>query len=567
MCALIFLLATVSVLSGQATGQAEQTNNWQNKIRGTVVNAFTHQPIGRALVYSSDNRFAMLTDGEGNFEFKLPKVESDPGITASGQGVTFIDGNSNGLSLWLMARKPGFLDDPNETSNVLANASRELTITLIPEAVIKGQVTLSTIESAAGVNVQLFSRQVQEGTPRWIPRVAVRANSNGEFRFAELAAGAYKIVTHELMDNDPVTRGSGSPLFGFPPIYYPGTTDFAAAGTIQLSAGQTFQADLSLARQPYYSVTIPVANLEPNSGLDIAVSLQGNRGPGYSLGYNQAKQRIEGSLPNGNYTVEAMTFGPTAATGAMNFAVAGAAVEGPGMVLIRNSSISLNVKEEFTATGWNGSASWTDGKHTFKLHGPQLYLQATAESADEFVHRGASLRQPAEPNDSLALEDLPPGRYWLRLHSSRGYVASATMGSVDLFHQPFVVGSGSNAPIEITMRDDGAEVEGTVAGLPLVSAVQEPGYFENAMPAAHLYWVPLPDGSGQFLEGAASPDGKFSSQTIAPGTYRVLAFKTRQANLPYRDADAMRAYETKGQVVHLSPGQKVNVQLQIISSE
>ena len=526
-----------------------------------------HQPVGRALVYSSDNRFAMLTDGEGNFEFKLPKVESNPGITASGQGVTFIGGNSNGLSLWLMARKPGFLDDPNETRRVLANANREVTISLVPEAVIKGRVTLSTTESAAGVNVQLFSRQVQEGTPRWIPRVAVRANSNGEFRFVELAAGAYKIVTHELMDNDPVTRGSGSPLFGFPPIYYPGTTDFAAAGTIQLSAGQTFQADLSLARQPYYSVTIPVANLEPNSGLDIAVSLQGNRGPGYSLGYNQAKQRIEGSLPNGNYTVEAMTFGPTAATGAMNFAVAGAAVEGPGMVLIRNSSISLNVKEEFTATGWNGSASWTDGKHTFKLHGPQLYLQATAESADDFAQRGASLRQPAEQDDSLALEDLPPGRYWLRLHSSRGYVASATMGSVDLFHQPFVVGSGSNASIEITMRDDGAEVEGTVAGLPLVSAVQEPGYFENAMPAAHLYWVPLPDGPGQFLEGAASQDGKFSSQTIAPGTYRVLAFKTRQANLPYRDADAMRAYETKGQVVHLSPGQKVNVQLQIISSE
>jgi hypothetical protein len=45
-----------------------------------------------------------------------------------------------------------------------------------------------------------------------------------------------------------------------------------------------------------------------------------------------------------------------------------------------------------------------------------------------------------------------------------------------------------------------------------------------------------------------------------------MAFKTQQPHLPYRDAEAMRAYETKGQVVHLPAGQKTSVQLQIISS-
>jgi hypothetical protein len=53
---------------------------------------------------------------------------------------------------------------------------------------------------------------------------------------------------------------------------------------------------------------------------------------------------------------------------------------------------------------------------------------------------------------------------------------------------------------------------------------------------------------------------------VAPGTYRVLAFKNQQPNLPYRDAEAMRAYESKGQVVHLSARQKVNIQLQAIPS-
>jgi hypothetical protein len=561
-----FVLAFLFAI-GSVFAQAQQINNGPDKIRGTVVNAVTHQPISRALVHSPDNRFAVLTDGEGNFEFTLPKVESDGSGMALGRpSMVFFGENPNGVSLWLMARKPGFLDDPNETSQIEASPGRQVTISLMPEALIKGRVTLSTTEAATGVNVQIFSRQVQDGTPRWIPALSVRANSNGEFRFAELLPGAYKVVTHELMDNDPVSTVRGGQLYGFPPVYYPSATDFAAASTIQLGAGQTFQADLSLVHHPYYPVTIPVTNAELNSGINITVSLQETRSPGYSLGFNATKQRIEGLLPNGNYLVEAATFGPNAATGVVNLAVAGAPAEGPNMVLTRNSSITVNVKEEFTAT-WDGSASWSDGKHNFPLRGPRVYLNARAEAVDDFAQSSGGIRQPSGPNDdSLVLEPLSPGRYWLRLSSPRGYVASATIGGVDLLHQPFVVGSGSNTPIEVTMRDDSAEVEGTVAGIASASVTGEPGHLGSSTPSAYLYWVPLPDSRGQFLECNASPDGKFSSQTVAPGTYRVLAFKSRQTNLPYRDAEAMRPYETKGQVVHLSPGQKANLQLQLISS-
>jgi hypothetical protein len=53
---------------------------------------------------------------------------------------------------------------------------------------------------------------------------------------------------------------------------------------------------------------------------------------------------------------------------------------------------------------------------------------------------------------------------------------------------------------------------------------------------------------------------------MAPGSYRVLVFKNQQPNLPYRDAEAMRAYETKGQVIHLAARQKATLQLQTISS-
>jgi hypothetical protein len=53
---------------------------------------------------------------------------------------------------------------------------------------------------------------------------------------------------------------------------------------------------------------------------------------------------------------------------------------------------------------------------------------------------------------------------------------------------------------------------------------------------------------------------------MAPGAYRVLAFKSPQPDLPYRDVEAMQAYDAKGQIVSLAPRQKEKLQLQIISS-
>ena len=555
---LVALAVLGSICTQGASGQGQADD--QRVVHGTAVNAVTHEPIGRALVYSPDNRFATLTDSEGHFEFTLPKVGTDP----QRGSVSF--GRRDGSLDWLMARKPGFLDDANHGTQIPASPGRELTISLLPEALIKGRIVLSGNDSAIGIDVQLVSRQVLEGLPHWQLISTIQANSNGEFRFAELLPGTYKLVTRELLDDDPATAVPGGQLYGFPPIVYPGVTDFAAGSTIQLAAGQTFQADISLERQPYYPVRIPVVAADPGPGINVNVSVDGHPGPGYSLGYNAEKQRIEGLLPNGNYLVEAVTLGMNAATGAVNIAVAGAPVERPSMVLTRNVSIPVNVAEEFTSTNWQGFGSASNGRRTFRVHGPRLYLQVMVEPVDDFGQQGrATIRPPTGPaDDSLILENLSPGRYWLRLSSSRGYVAAATMGGVDLLHQPLLVLSGSSTPIEITMRDDGAELEGTLAGLKSSMGV-DATYQGASLPQAFVYCIPLPDSPGQFQQLWTYPDGKFNSPMIAPGTYRVLAFNRQQPNLPYRDADGMRAYETKGQIIHVVAGQKQNLELQVIT--
>ncbi len=550
-----FLLVVWSSCIPRAFAQNPQPDNQSNTVRGTVVNALTGQPIGRALVRSSDNRYAMFTDSEGHFEFTLPRLELYPNGGSAYVGPTAV--------MWLIARRPGFLETPNGNRPVEVSPGTEVTIPLMPESLIKGRVALPAADPARGIDVELFSREVRDGSLRWTQKGSARTNSNGQFRFAELESGTYKVLTREWMDNDPEGTVPGGQAYGFPPVYFPNATDFATASTIQLTAGEIFEADMSLVRQPYYLVKIPVTNAEHNAGMSLTVSPQGQRGPGYSLGYDRGKNAIVGQLPNGKYLVEATLYEPgPAAGGSVNLVVAGAPAEGPSMVISGNNSISVNVKEEFTSNEGPGSGSWTDGKHTFPLRGPRLYLRISADALDDFGQwGGSSVRPPTGANDdSLFLDYLAPGKYWLRLTSSRGYIASASIGGTDLLREPLVVVPGASTPIEITMRDDTAELEGTLLGIGASPA--NSGRFS---PQGFIYCIPLPDSPGQFLELSASSDGTFDYRMVAPGVYRVIAFRRQQRDIPYRDPEAMKAYENKGQVVHFAPGQKVTLQLQIVS--
>src|SRR5215468_581846 len=48
-------------------------------LRGTVINSLTREPIGRALVLSPDNRFAVMTDDQGRFQFTIPTMKRETG--------------------------------------------------------------------------------------------------------------------------------------------------------------------------------------------------------------------------------------------------------------------------------------------------------------------------------------------------------------------------------------------------------------------------------------------------------------------------------------------------------
>jgi len=578
--ALAFGIAALSCCSSISRLSAQSTTagiEQADSLRGMVLNSLTHEPISRALVFSPDNRFATMTDDRGHFEFTFPRPEAEK--TAGFAGTSdvrsletsqFQHAGINRPTM-LMARKTGFLSRNNGQEGLLLSpAQQELTISLVPEARIVGHVVLPGSDGSDKIQVELYRRQVREGREHWDPAGTAMSRSDGEFRFAELSAGSYKLLTHELLDRDPLTFNPRGQLFGYPPVYYPAAPDFATAAVVRLSPGETFDAKVSPAKREYYAVKLGLTNAPAVPQVGIQIWPQGRAGPGYSLGYNPGDGLIEGSLPDGTYTVQVTTYGPNAMAGMLNITVRGAALSGPAVTLLPNSSITVSVKEEFqrTDTVPQGTTIFGGLRPVPENGRRPNYLQVTLVPAEEFGFApGASLRPPTGPEDeSLVIENVQPGRYRVHVNTSIGFVSSITSGGTDLQRQPLVVGlGGATPPIEITVRDDGAQVEGTIEGT-TSTEVRRAGFNSPGQLLGNVYFVPIADSGGQFSEAWVSQDGKFQLQQLPPGAYRVLAFDRQQPDLEYASDEVMGQYDSKTKVIRVAPGQKEHLRLPLITA-
>lgn len=546
-------------------------------LRGTVVNATTREPIGQALVLSLDNRFATMTDDRGRFEFVIPRPEgdrADQGFGASSGAVPQtgkLQQPANSRPNFLTARRIGFLFDNNRMQGVsIGPEQQDVTIELVPEARIVGHVMLS--EGANGMQVDLYRRQVRDGRAHWDQEGIANARSDGEFRFAELSAGSYKVFTREWLDRDPVTSNPRAQLFGYPPLYYPAASDFAAGAVIRLTAGETFQAILTPAKREYYSVKVGLANAPVGARPEVLVWRQGNEGPGYSLGYDPRDQTIDGLLPNGNYTVQVTSQGTNSLTGLSRITVSGAPVSGAVLTLVPGTEIAVSVREELQHEQATPTTLFPDRiGRTFTANGRRPnYLRATLVPVEEFGFRQThGLRPPMGPDDeSLVFENVLPGRYWVHVETRVGYVASIRSESTDLQHLPLEVGFGASPPqIELSVRDDGADVQGSVAGL--TNSGNRGGAFHFSAQTGgfvygFVYIVPTTD-SGQMKMTGLGPDGNFRVQQLPPGTYRVLAFEHQRPELEFANQDLMSRYDSKAQVISVVAGQSENLQLSLIT--
>jgi hypothetical protein len=548
-------MAVALVLCGEAAGARGNDGREEQAttIRGRVLNSVTKEPLSRALVVLQDNNAATFTDDRGQFELKIPeKRHAGEGIVLASAGTGLVE-----------ARKPGFLQQRQRPTRLYVPASRTdeqtgATIYLVPEAKIVGHVEVPGSEGGVRIQCQLYRRVMNGGRESWSPLRTFMTFVDGEFRFSELEAGTYKLITREQTDPD----STPAQLYAYPPLYYPNATDFSLASPIVVKAGETARVNLTVTRQKYYPVKIALANMPVGRGVDLMVYPMGHRSPGWSLGYNTGEDTIQGSLPDGNYTVEASTQGEGEMTGMLNFSVKGEPMEGPTLTLVPDATVSVRVREEFQSGLSNFATAQTMPENPPPNARRFANVHVNLMAIDELnPSRRNATSQLAEGSagQELTIPNVRPGRYEVEVTSGVGYAASLQCGGKDLTHEPLVVGSGGAvALIEVVLRDDGAEVDGDL---------EEGSGGGNPEESRTLYLVPTGETDGP-PRSMPAWHGQVTMQQVPPGDYVALAFAERQDDLEYGTEEATQGLLNKGgKMIHLEPGQKVSVKVKVIGDD
>lgn len=516
-------------------------------VHGTVVNRSSGQPIGRALVVLEPD-FAMLTGSDGSFSFQNVPAGGHalsvrrPGYVSLGSGSGMVQGFQVGR----------FASHPLPPLNIEVGPDMpSVTVRITPESSIAGQVTLSTSDPAEGIRISVWRRLIENGRPQWQMAGFAMTRTDGSFHLEGLDPGAYMLYTQATTDQTAAAASPRSPVWGFPPVYYPGVSDPAAAGILTLAPGQQAEADFSLVRQQFYPVTVAVRVPTAVQFAGLEVVDAGGRTTGFPVRYDPRTQVAHLSVPNGSWSLLGHSYSRIPLWGQADFQVAGAPAS-LAISLTPVPHIPVNVTRDFTATGAQASVYGGPGVNLFLAH---------ADSFSQGGGGGYLSPVPGSDNSAWQFTVNQPGRYWVQGSAfPPAYIASITSGGVDLSGTALTVLPGSSPqPIEVTLRNDSGTIGGQLSG-------QAGSPASGEAPQVWVYAIPLFSTVDVLRETSVQADGAFTLSNLPPGPYRVVACDQPQ-QIDFHSPDALAAWAGRGQAVTLDPGGSAHVSLDVLHVE
>ena len=317
----------------QETEQSTQPSTLDRTLatlHGVVRNAATGEGVPRALVrIEGDADTGALTDGDGRFEIpNIPVGPQQVRVTRPG----YIDrmfraaGADNGVQQFIVGMIGG-------GHNVMVAAEMpDVVFTLAPTGAIRGQVELSTGDTAEGMTIVLAKRTIDNGRAIWQEAGTTKTRSDGSYRFGGLADGDYAIFSQPAMDSDlDETAGAGR-RWGYASVYYPDARDPSGAARIRVADGGDEQANLALTLEPFQQVNaalaLPQSNAADRNLSAVVLDAAGHALP-YHADYDLDSHSVQVELPDGSYTLlvqSMLPMGPTNIAndvGTVDFNVAG----------------------------------------------------------------------------------------------------------------------------------------------------------------------------------------------------------------------------------------------------
>jgi hypothetical protein len=510
---------------------ATQTASDRFDLRGKVINAATGEPVSGALV-------------------QIPAQESQ----FSQSNGSFVFTNLARGQLAVIARKPGFFNDQElgrwaPGPPITVPTDGDVTVKLMPEGIISGQVKNESGDPMDGVVVRAQRWQVVDGRRGLHTSRDATTDDEGNFRIAELLPGSYCLAFL------PVNRGGRifTTLKRKPPAeegyglqFYPGTSDVASAGVLEIRAAAQLRINHTYTHQRVFEVAGIVRPADPEKFFNIMLVNSSGEQVQRDIRVNPKTGEFQiPGVPAGTYLLSAST-GPRRRGSDQvpdtDFTPLNAAL--PIHVYADLSGLVLNLGSGVAATVQVRDETQLDPGPNY-VH--QVFVHLIPK---DFPASALGIVQPPQTGDHQSpkrFESVTPGIYTVEATPmGPGYLASLRCGSIDLLRDDLTIAPGSPPPpIEVTLRSDSAQMMVTLVGGPSAAALV---IYSQESPRRSLL-VPIYNGNASVLN-------------LAPCAYRVLALNDT-SELEYRNPAVMEKYLNHAVPVTLQSGDNPTVRVEI----
>ncbi len=433
---------------------------------------------------------------------------------------------------------------------------------LLRTGTISGRILDADGDPITGAGVQVLPLHSQRtGLPGGS---YATTNDRGEYRAFNIAPGDYRVsVTYtpetqhmEIRMQQPASSDGRSTGETYPTVYYPGTIDARQATVVTVEPGTELQGfDVQLMRARGVRVRGRVTGSMDNNSAPffvmIALEPVGSRG---EIGAGQPRNTLVRD-PKGEFELTDVL------PGTYRISAMGAGFNQENRLTVRQTleigesdidGVQLSMGQ---AQKVSGHIIAPEGR---KVSSALMIMLASREPGDT---QGGGMAQVGA-GGNFTMKDVAPGNYDVIVASSGdvddSYISAIRLGDTDVLAEGIHIGEGLPGSLDIILKANGGTAECTVKN--------ETG---EAVPDVHVILVPdVPRQRQVALYGdcRTQAGGTCTIVGITPGKYHAYAFPTEIA-IDYRDADALKPYETYGKAVKLGEGDRLQLELNAVPVE
>jgi hypothetical protein len=359
-----------------------------------------------------------------------------------------------------------------------------------------------------------------------------------------------------MMQGGRLIMSGAEDVEGYVPVYYPRTTDPAAAAPLELQPAVTLSGiDLTVSSIPTLRVRGRVFSAATGQPVRNAALMLLPRRAGFEDVRN-ANYRARAVNEQGEFEIRGVVPGSyslVASTNDRNNRMSARVLLDVANSDIEN--IALILSPGFTITGQLAIEGRPGETVTAETNRMRVMLRP--ETGPMPMGGGGQLAARLQQNGTFALQQVGQGDYRLVVDGMprNHYLKAARLGSADVLNEGLRIDDPPSSQLEIVIGADAGTLDGTVLD-------------QRQQPAINVAVVLIPEPplrhrNDLYRTVSSDANGRFHAEGIPPGTYKAFAWEVVDPGA-WQDPEFIRTYESLGKPFRISEGGPANLELKAI---